>query len=78
MIAPVRGTSEVSAMMSVDCFNRISPGQFMAMLVSRRHLARVDRRHLGIRGLQDLETGELFEIEECKLLSAAVRSDSHS
>jgi hypothetical protein len=74
MIAPVRGASEVSAIMPVDCFNRISPGQFMAMLVSRRHLVRVDRRHLGIRGLQDLETGELFEIEECKLCDEFYRS----
>lgn len=52
-----------------DSAERISPARFMELLLSRLHLERVDRRHLGLRGIKNLNTGELFEIEERKLLA---------
>ena len=52
-----------------DSAGRISPARFMELLLSRLHLERVDRRHLGLRGVKDLNTGELFEIEERKLFA---------
>ena len=45
------------------------------MLVSRRRLARFDKRGSGLRGVRDLDTGELFEVEERKLASIKVFAD---
>jgi len=38
------------------------------LLVSHRRMVRVDRRAERLRGLQDLDTGEVFLIEERRLL----------
>ena len=57
---PVRSTQ-------INCQALVSPAQFLAMLVSRRRLVREDRRSRGLRGLKDVDTGELFEVEERKL-----------
>jgi len=64
------------AVVHADHRRRVSPAQFIAMLVSRRRLVRVDQPKLGLRGLQDVETNELFEIEERKLLGVDLWSDS--
>ena len=58
-----------------NCHKRLSAEQFVAMLVSRRRLARFDKRGSGLRGVRDLDTGELFEVEERKLASIEVCAD---
>jgi len=46
----------------------ISPAEFQRLLVSHRRMVRLDRRAERMRGLQDLETGEVFLIDERRLL----------
>jgi hypothetical protein len=46
----------------------ISPAEFQRLLVSHRRMIRLDRRADRMRGLQDVETGEVFLIEERRLL----------
>ena len=46
----------------------VSPAEFHDLLVSHRRLVRADRRPDHLKGLQDLDTGELFLIEERRLL----------
>jgi len=47
---------------------RISPDDYCAMAVSIRKLVRCDDKAAGLRGLEDLETGERFFIDEKDLL----------
>ena len=61
-------TPKPVSLTQIDCRNHISPAQFVTMLVSRRRLVRYDQRNRGLRGLKDVDTGELFEIEERKLV----------
>ena len=42
--------------------------EFRNLLVSHRRMVRVDRRTDRLRGLQDLDTGEVFLIDERRLL----------
>jgi hypothetical protein len=42
----------------------ISPDDYCRMAVSTRKLVRCDDKAAGVRGLQDLETGERFFIDE--------------
>lgn len=46
----------------------ISPAEFRRLLTSRRPMVRADRRADRLRGLQDVETGELFLTDERRLL----------
>ena len=46
----------------------VGPTEFRNLLVSHRRMVRVDRRAEHVRGLQDLDTGEVFLIEERRLL----------
>jgi hypothetical protein len=48
----------------------IDAAQFQKLLVSHRRLVRADRRSEALRGLQDLDTGELFLTDERRLLNA--------
>ena len=68
--------SLVSDLVRMDSAVRIPPAMFMDLLLSRLHLERVDRRHLGLRGVKDLNTGEVFEIEERKLFAFQQRCGS--
>jgi hypothetical protein len=45
----------------------VDAAEFRRLLVSHRRLVRADRRADRLRGLQDLDTGELFLIEERRL-----------
>ena len=49
---------------------RVSPVEFRKLLVSHRRMVRVDRREERLRGLQDLDTGEVFLIDERQLLDS--------
>jgi hypothetical protein len=49
---------------------RVGPTEFRKLLVSHRRMVRVDRRVERLRGLQDLDTGEVFLIDERQLLDA--------
>jgi hypothetical protein len=53
-------TSDKNAVVCV----RISPDDFCRMTVSTRKLVRCDDKAAGLRGLEDLETGERFFIDE--------------
>jgi hypothetical protein len=45
----------------------VDAAEFRRLLVSHRRLIRADRRADRLRGLQDLDTGELFLIDERRL-----------
>ena len=49
---------------------RVGPVEFRKLLVSHRRMVRIDRREQRLRGLQDLDTGEVFLIDERQLLDA--------
>ena len=49
---------------------RIGATEFRTLLVSHRRMVRIDRRAEQLRGLQDLDTGEVFLIDERQLLDA--------
>lgn len=49
---------------------RVGPAEFRKLLVSHRRMVRIDRRDERLRGLQDLDTGEVFLIDERQLLDA--------
>jgi hypothetical protein len=49
---------------------RIGAAEFRKLLVSHRRMVRIDRRAEQLRGLQDLDTGEVFLIDERQLLDA--------
>jgi hypothetical protein len=49
---------------------RVGPAEFRKLLVSHRRMIRIDRRAEQLRGLQDLDTGEVFLIDERQLLDA--------
>jgi len=46
----------------------IGAAEFRNLLVSHRRMIRVDRRAEHVRGLQDLDTGEIFLTDERRLL----------
>ena len=48
----------------------IDPAEFRALLVSHRRMVRADRRGEKLRGLQDLDTGEVFLTDERRLLES--------
>jgi hypothetical protein len=48
----------------------IGAAQFRNLLVSHRRMVRADRRQEQLRGLQDLDTGEIFLTDERRLLEA--------
>jgi len=48
----------------------ITPSEFRQLLVSHRRMVRADRRADKLRGLQDLDTGEVFLIDERRLFDA--------
>lgn len=49
---------------------RVGPAEFRKLLVSHRRMVRFDRRDERLRGLQDLDTGEVFLVDERQLLDA--------
>lgn len=51
-----------------DVSRVVSAAEFRSLLLSHRRLVRVDRRAERLRGLQDLETGEVFLTDEQRLL----------
>jgi hypothetical protein len=46
----------------------INGAEFRELLVSHRRMVRADRRGEKLRGLQDLDTGEVFLTDERRLL----------
>jgi len=46
----------------------VSPAEFRELLVSHRRMVRLDRRTDRLRGLRDLDTGEVFLTDERRLL----------
>ncbi len=46
----------------------VTAAEFRNLLVSHRRMVRVDRRTDRLRGLQDLDTGEVFLTDERRLL----------
>jgi len=46
----------------------VSATEFRNLLVSHRRMVRLDRRSERMRGLQDLDTGEVFLTDERRLL----------
>jgi hypothetical protein len=57
-------------MTGLDSSRLIPAAEFRRLLVSHRRMVRVDRRDQRLRGLQDLDTGEVFLTDERRLLEA--------
>ena len=47
----------------------VRPAEFKALAVSHRRMVREDNAHAQLKGLRDLETGELFVVDERALRS---------
>jgi len=56
-----------SAMAEITGGQLIDAAEFRDLLVSHRRMIRFDRRAEKLRGLQDLDTGELFFTDERRL-----------
>ena len=56
-----------SAMSDVANSRIINAAEFRDLLVSHRRMIRFDRRAEKLRGLQDLDTGEVFFTDERRL-----------
>jgi hypothetical protein len=52
----------------------VSAAEFRRLLVSHRKLVRADLRAERLRGLHDLDTGEIFVTDEKRLLEPSVRA----
>ena len=48
----------------------VEPREFRALMVSHRRMVRVDKGDALVRGLRDLDTGEIFLIDERRLFEA--------
>jgi hypothetical protein len=48
----------------------VPAAEFRKLLVSHRRMVRADRRDQRLRGLQDLDTGEVFLTDERRLVEA--------
>jgi hypothetical protein len=46
----------------------VNAAEFRKLIVSHRRMIRVDRRAEKLRGLQDLDTGEVFLTDERRLI----------
>jgi hypothetical protein len=62
--------SHATCVLSPASSNVISAAEFRKLLVSHRRMVRVDRREEKLRGLQDLDTGEVFLTDERRLIEA--------
>jgi hypothetical protein len=60
--------SGMGGVMSEIAGRVISATEFRELLVSHRQMVRADRRADRLRGLQDVETGEIFLTDERRLL----------
>lgn len=49
----------------------VNAAEFRRLLVSHRRMVRVDRREDRLRGLHDLDTGEIFLTDERRLLETS-------
>ena len=50
-----------------DSLRMVEAQEFRELIVSHRRMRRVDRRADKIRGLEDLDTGEVFLVDERRL-----------
>jgi hypothetical protein len=66
MLCP-RGVGEDAAMTPAADAQLVDATAFRELLVSHRRMVRVDRRQDALRGLQDLDTGEVFLVDERRL-----------
>jgi hypothetical protein len=55
----------------------ISPDDYCRMTVSTRKLVRCDQIPTGLRGLEDLETGERYFIDEIDLFRPTIMRTRH-
>ena len=65
----VAGANESSAVAQQSGLGArwVNAAEFQDLLVSHRRMVRIDRRDTCLRGLQDLDSGELFFIDERRL-----------
>jgi hypothetical protein len=68
MLCPAEAPCPNTAMKDVSEGHLVDAAEFRRLLVSHRRMVRVDRRADRLRGLQDLDTGEIFLVEERRLL----------
>ena len=61
---------ETPDLMLAPAHRRISAAEFRVLLVSHRRMVRFDLRGEQLKGLRDLDTGEIFVTDERRLLHA--------
>ena len=73
MNAAMLDDTEVAAACGVTpqplCGKKVDVAEFRGLAVSHRRMIRVDRPEEGLRGLQDLDTGETFYTDAHRLLA---------
>lgn len=57
-----------SASVTEDVIRYIDPAEFRTLMVSHRRMERAKNVREGYRALRDLDTGELFLVDERRLL----------
>jgi hypothetical protein len=73
ILAKAVDSSVSPAMMSISSLDDsriVDAAEFRKLLTSRRRMVRVDRRSERLRGIRDLDTGEVFFTDERRLLEA--------
>jgi hypothetical protein len=66
------GGDSSQALLADICPEKIvNAAEFRRLLVSHRRMVRVDRREDRLRGLHDLDTGEIFLTDERRLLETS-------
>jgi hypothetical protein len=64
MLCPAESLDSGTAMTSTAEGQYVDAAEFYRLLVSHRRMVRVDRRDQRLRGLHDLDTGEVYLIDE--------------
>jgi hypothetical protein len=70
MLQTTRGMQPLATLAGDGESRVIGAAQFRGLLVSHRRMVRVDQTNDRLRGLRDLDTGEIFLTDERRLLDA--------
>jgi len=62
------GSSSQTLLADMPLEKTVNATEFRQLLVSHRRMVRVDRREDRLRGLHDLDTGEVFLTDERRLV----------
>ena len=64
------GKAETASVSTDEVIRYIDPAQFRVLMVSHRRMERAPDIRAGYRALRDLDTGELFLVDERRLIGS--------